>query len=72
MLSKDDSNSAFFAVFHGKTPPNNSICKLIREHCTEKRLQADVFTYGRKTLVIAYPEPPGALRRTSPSVRLRR
>lgn len=72
MSSEIKSDPAFFADFRSNTPDLNALITEIRRIVCSRYLQADMFTYGGKTLVIAYPQPPRMLDRPKHTVRLQR
>lgn len=72
MLPNSASESVFFRLFNRNLPSAHALIKLIRSCCPGNYLQADIFTYGGKNLVIAYPQPPKAICRQTASLRLKR
>lgn len=72
MLSKSESDSAFIRIFSHNLPDLKNLYTLIQRSCPQANLQADIFTYGGKSLVIAYPQPPKAICRRAPTLRLKR
>ena len=72
MSPKSASETVFFRLFSQDLPNTTALSKLIRSSCPGDYLQADIFTYGGKCLVIAYTQPPKAICRQTASLRLKR
>lgn len=78
MLSNHSNGSIASFILNGENPKNEHIfqkIKLIlntRHELTPKTVNADIFTYCGKTLVIAYRTPPLRRRIGDDAVRLRR
>lgn len=72
MSSEIESAPAYYADFRSNPPRLKELISDIRHCVCRQYLQADMFTYGGETLVIAYPQPPRMLERPRHTVRLQR
>lgn len=78
MLSETVTDEAVALIFNGENLTNDEIIDRVkaafasRERCQWQCLNADIFTYSGKTLVLAYPTPPMRERVGENAVRLSR
>ena len=78
MSSEAVSGQTLALIFDGESPSNEQICARLREAMPAesqyfcKNIEADIFTYGSSTLVLAYPAPPLRNRVGESAIRLRR
>lgn len=75
MLSEIANKEALALILDGESFTNDELCAKIRSALpTEKcrSLDADVYTYDGKTLILAYPTPPLRQRVGEAALRLNR
>lgn len=60
MLSETADKEALALVLDGESFTNDELCARIRSALPAdgRSLDADIYTYGGKTLILAYPTPP--------------
>lgn len=78
-MSSDTASAQTLAlIIEGERPSNELICSKLREAMLTgrsdlcKNIEADIFTYGSSTLVLAYPAPPLRNRVGESAIRLHR
>lgn len=78
MSSETVSGHTLALIIEDEHPSNELICSRLREAMSTgspelcKNIEADIFTYGSSTLVLAYPVPPLRNRVGESAIRLRR
>lgn len=78
MSSETVSGHTLALIIEDERPSNELICARLREAMSTgspefcKNIEADIFTYGSSTLVLAYPVPPLRNRVGESAIRLRR
>ena len=74
MLSETADKEALALVLDGESFTNDELCTRIRSALPAdgRSLDADIYTYGGKTLILAYPTPPLRQRVGESALRLNR
>lgn len=78
MSSETASGQPLILIIEGERPSNELIYSKLREAMLTgrsdscKNIEADIFTYGSSTLVLAYPAPPLRNRVGESAIRLHR
>lgn len=74
MLSEIANKEALALILDGESFTNDELCARIRSALPAdgRSLDADVYTYDGKTLILAYPTPPLRQRVKEPALRLKR
>lgn len=74
MLSETVTQEALALILDGESFTNDELCAKIRSALPAecRSLDADIYTYGGKTLILAYPTPPLMERVGSGAIRLSR
>ena len=78
MSSEAVSGHTLALIIEDERPSNELICARLREAIPAgsqyfcKNIEADIFTYGSSTLVLAYPAPPLRNRVGESTIRLHR
>lgn len=74
MLSETVNEEALALILDGESFTNDELCARIRSALPAdgRSLDADIYTYGGKTLILAYPTPPLRQRVGEAALRLNR
>lgn len=74
MLSETVNEEALALILDGESFTNDELCARIRSALPAdgRSLDAEIYTYGGKTLILAYPTPPFRQRVKEPALRLKR
>ena len=74
MLSETANKEALALMLDGESFTNDELCARIRSALPAdgRSLDADIYTYAGKTLILAYPTPPLRQRVGEPALRLKR
>lgn len=74
MLSEIANKEALALILDGESFTNDELCARIRSALPAdgRSLDADIYTYGGKTLILAYPTPPLRQRVGEAALRLNR
>lgn len=74
MLSENANQEALALILDGDSFTNDELCASIRSALPAdgRSLDADIYTYAGKTLILAYPAPPLRQRVKEPALRLKR
>ena len=74
MLSENANEEALALILDGDSFTNDELCARIRSAlpADDRSLDADIYTYAGKTLILAYPTPPLRQRVKEPALRLKR
>lgn len=74
MLSEIANKAALALILDGESFTNDELCARIRSALPAdgRSLDADIYTYGGKTLILAYPTPPLRQRVGEAALRLKR
>lgn len=74
MLSENANEEALALILDGDSFTSDELCARIRSTLPAdgRSLDADIYTYAGKTLILAYPAPPLRQRVKDPAFRLKR